>query len=144
MRCVLRKTPDVGLFPRALMGAASAALLAIVAAPLGWAPGAAASPNQTWIAPLTASGCNQQVCIYVTGSGTRVTWWSTTAVLPSSECSVAKYWANGVLVYDGNSKCGSAGTEVSSYWPDPGYFSAGTQLCNTWTGVPGKPCETVE
>jgi hypothetical protein len=95
------------------------------------------------IVPLTASGCNQDICIYVEGSGTQVTYWSTTAVLPVSMCTVAKYWANGVLIYEGNTKCGSAGARVSSYWNSPGYFPAGTEVCNTWTGVPGKPCETI-
>jgi hypothetical protein len=59
-------------------------------------------------------------------------------------CTVAKYWANGVLVYEGNTKCGSSGEQVFSYWTDPGYFAAGTVLCNTWTGIAGKPCETIE
>lgn len=36
------------------------------------------------------------------------------------------------------------GGGVSSYWPSPGYFAVGTQLCNSWTGIVGKPCETIE
>lgn len=128
---------------RLLAWAAAAVVLVAVAVPVGWA-GAAASSAPTPSVPLTASGCNQRVCIYVTGSGTLVTWWSTTAALPSSMCTFAKYWANGVLVYEGNTKCGSSGAEVHSYWADPGYFAAGIVVCNTWVGVPGKPCETVE
>ena len=108
---------------------------------LGPPPAASAALS---ISPLTASGCNQDVCIYVEGSRTQVTYWSTTASLPASMCTVAKYWANGVLVYEGNTKCGSSGGRVSSYWSDPGYFASGTELCSTWTGIPGKPCETVE
>jgi hypothetical protein len=108
---------------------------------LALAPAASAAPSAS---PQTASGCNQSVCIYVEGSGTQVTYWSTTAALPASMCTVAKYWASGALVYEGNTKCGSSGAEVSSYWSDPGYFAVGTQLCNTWTGIPGKPCETIE
>ncbi len=96
------------------------------------------------VEPLSASGCNQSVCIYVTGSGTDVTNWSTSATLPGSMCTVADYWADQNLVYQGNEKCGSGGTSVSSYWPQPGYFPAGTQLCNTWSNISGRPCESVE
>lgn len=94
--------------------------------------------------PLSASGCNQSVCIYITGSGTDITNWSTSATLPTSMCTIANYWANGNLVNQGNEKCGDAGASVYSYWPQPGYFGPGTQLCSTWTGVAGRPCETVE
>ncbi len=123
--------------------ASSVAVLVASSLALAFAPASAASAAPS-ISPLTASGCNQNVCIYVEGSGTQVTYWSTTAALPASMCTVAKYWANGVLVYEGNTKCGSSGAQVFSYWTDPGYFAAGTQVCNTWTGVPGKPCETIE
>lgn len=141
---MLRRTPAMRLAIRTLLGLVAAAILVTGTIAFGSAIAAGASSNLPAVAPPSASGCNQAVCIYVTGSGTQVTYWSTTAVLPSSECSVADYWANGQLVYKGKSKCGSAGAEVSSYWPDPGYFAAGTQLCNTWTGVPGRPCETIE
>ncbi len=110
---------------------------------LAVAPASAASAAPS-ISPQTASGCNQYVCIYVEGSGTQVTYWSTTAALPHSMCTVANYWADGVLVYEGNTKCGSSGGQVSSYWSNPGHFAVGTQLCNTWTGIAGKPCEVVE
>jgi hypothetical protein len=30
-----------------------------------------------------------------------------------------------------------------SYWTNPGYFPAGTVVCNTWKNVAGKPCETI-
>lgn len=123
----------------------SVAALAFVASSLvgafASAPAADAAPPTS---PQTASGCNQDVCIYVEGSGTQVTYWSTTAALPASMCTVAKYWANGALVYEGNTKCGSSGGHVFSYWSNPGYFAAGTQVCNTWTGIPGKPCETIQ
>lgn len=121
----------------------SVAVLALIASSL-WLTLAPAGVASASISPLTASGCNQDVCIYVEGSGTQVTYWSTTAVLPASTCTVAKYWANGVLVYEGNTKCGTAGARVSSYWNSPGYFPVGTEVCNTWTNVPGKPCETIE
>ena len=136
-------TRAVRLRSRLLVGLA-AVLIVIATASLGWVSAAGASQISSSSLPASASGCNQRVCIHVTGTGTHVTRWSTTAVLPSSMCTFAEYWANGVLVYVGNTKCGSAGDEVSSYWPDPGSFSVGTQLCNTWTGIAGKPCETIE
>jgi hypothetical protein len=46
-------------------------------------------------------------------------------------CITVYYWADNQLVFVGNSKCGSAGGAVYSYWNDPGYFPAGTVLCNT-------------
>jgi len=131
-------------FPHGAMWSSLAVLVLVASSlSLGSAPVAAASTAPS-ISPQTAGGCNQRVCIYVEGSGTQVTYWSTTATLPASMCSVAKYWANGVLVYEGNTKCGSSGGQASSYWSDPGYFAAGTVVCSTWTGLSGRPCETIE
>ncbi len=127
----------------AVRSSAAALVLIVSALMLAFAPASAAGAAPS-ISPQTARGCNQNVCIYVEGSGTQVTYWSTTAALPASMCTVANYWANGVLLYEGNTKCGSSGGQVSSYWSNPGRFAAGTQLCNTWTGIPGKPCETIE
>ncbi len=129
---------------RSTVGAGFGAALVAVAL---WVVPAQAAPGggtSTTTSPLTASGCNQGVCIYVVGSGTYVTRWETRAVLPTAMCTVSRYWANGVLVYEGTTKCGSAGGSVTSYWPSPGYFPAGTEVCNTWTGIPGRPCETIE
>ncbi len=131
------------LLDGALASSVPALVLVASSLVLALTPASAASAAPS-ISPQTASGCNQSVCIYVEGSGTRVTYWSTTAALPTSMCTVAKYWANGVLVYEGNTKCGSSGRQVFSYWSDPGYFAAGTVLCNTWTGISGRPCETIE
>ena len=125
-----------------LPGVLAASALPVFAAPVTGTDSYAAPKSS--VQPLSASGCNQSVCIYVTGSGTDVTNWSTSATLPASLCTVADYWANGNLVYQGNEKCSSGGASVYSYWPEPGYFAPGTQLCSTWTGVVGKPCETVE
>lgn len=96
------------------------------------------------IIPFSASGCNQYVCIHVEGSGTYVTNWWTTATIPFSTCTVAQFWANGFLVHKGALRCGNAGTSFRSDWPDPGYFAPGTQVCQTWTNVPGRPCEWIE
>lgn len=132
--------------PRARCAKAVAGFAASVVVATGFwlAPLSAAGAATTSPTPLTAGGCNQAVCIYVEGSGSSVTYWSTTAVFPVSMCSVPEYWANGVIIREGQSKCASAGERVLGYWSDPGYFAPGTVLCNTWRGIPGKPCETVE
>jgi hypothetical protein len=129
---------------RYLLDGAASLILVTSSLLLSIGPASAETAALGTVSPQTASGCNQNVCIYVEGSGTQVTYWSTTAALPASMCTLAKYWANGALVYEGNTKCGSSGAQAFSYWSDPGYFAVGTQLCSTWTGIPGKPCETIE
>jgi hypothetical protein len=95
------------------------------------------------IIPESANGCSGAICIFVTGSGLQVSDWTTTVVLSRSMCSTASFWANGVLVARGGSQCGASGDELLSDWPNPGNFANGTVLCNTWSGISGKPCETV-
>ncbi|MDA8357782.1 MAG: hypothetical protein M0Z95_16175, partial [Actinomycetota bacterium] len=109
--------PEV--FPSRAVSSSTAALLLVASSLLLVLQSASPASAAASISPLTASGCNQDVCIYVEGSGTQVTYWSTTASLPASMCTVANYWANGVLVYEGNTKCGSSGGRVSSYWSNP-------------------------
>jgi hypothetical protein len=95
------------------------------------------------IMPDSANGCSGAICIFVTGSGLHVSDWTTTVVLSRSMCSTASFLANGVLVASGGSQCGASGDELISDWPSPGNFANGTVLCNTWSGISGKPCETV-
>jgi hypothetical protein len=95
------------------------------------------------VIPDSANGCNGPVCIYVTGTGLHVSDWSTSLALSRSMCSTASFLVNGVLWASGVNECGSAGDELVSDWSDPGNFPNGTVLCNTWSGVSGKPCETV-
>ncbi len=103
-----------------------------------------AGPSPSQFVPESADGCNQSVCIDVVGSGTTVSYWSTSTTLPYSLCTSSSYWANDVLVAKGPTQCGDVGSELSSAWNDPGYFPAGTQLCNTWSNISGRPCETIE
>jgi hypothetical protein len=113
---------------------------AAASTPAAAATGAASSIT---IHPDSASGCSGAICIAVTGSGLHVSNWTTTVALSKSMCSTASFWANGVLVATGSNTCGSAGDELSADFSDPGNFANGTVLCNTWSGVSGKPCETV-
>jgi hypothetical protein len=95
------------------------------------------------IMPDSANGCSSSVCIYVTGTGLNVSDWATSVALTKTMCSTASFLVNGVLWASGVNQCGSAGDELVSDWSDPGNFPNGTVLCNTWSGVSGKPCETV-
>ncbi len=83
------------------------------------------------------------MCIAVTGSGTYVSDWSTTATASKAMCTHANYLANNVIVATSPEYCGGSDTTYYSDWPSPGYFPAYTQLCNTWAGIPGRACETI-
>lgn len=97
----------------------------------------------TAIAPRSAYGCNQDVCISIIGNGTFVKSWATSAYPNYAyRCTWANYWANGKLLLSGALQCRSdyyyysnaiIGTQVK----------AGSQVCNTWFGIPGKPCESI-
>lgn len=100
-------------------------------------------PQQASASPLSASGCNGSVCIDVQGSGSQVSDWETTAWAASPTCTYANFWVNGALARQGNQQCVSGGTELRSDWTNTS-FPNGTVLCNTWAGIQGKPCETIE
>lgn len=91
-------------------------------------------------APLTASSCDGHVCIYVNGNGSV---WQTTAGLTRATCTYADFWVNDVLEVQTGTQCVPAGTELRSDWDDAS-FPSDTQLCNTWPGIPGEPCETID
>jgi hypothetical protein len=95
------------------------------------------------IQPDSANGCSGAICIAITGSGLHVSDWTTSVVIPRTMCSSASFFANGVLVAVGSNTCGTSGDQLVADWSSPGNFANGTVLCNTWTGVSGKPCETV-
>jgi hypothetical protein len=95
------------------------------------------------IVPDSANGCSGAICIFVTGSGLHVSDWQTSVALSKSMCTTASFLVNGTLRASGVSQCGSANTELVSDWSSPGNFPNGSVLCNTWSGISGKPCETV-
>jgi hypothetical protein len=142
--------------PRPLLRRAlgAALLLSLVAAPslistswmvdsnAGASAPASLAPSVRHI-PMSASTCSDAICIFVVGSGLNVSNWSTTAYISKNQCSTAKFLVDGIEVASGVRTCGSAGDELESVWSDPGNFPNGTQLCNTWTGISGKPCATV-
>ena len=136
---------------RTLAHALAAGMLVIAVGTLTAGAASASTPDVgvtsavLGIGPIadSAVGCSGPVCIYVTGTGLHVSDWSTSLALSKSMCSTASFLVNGVLWASGVNECGSAGNELVSDWSSPGNFPNGTVLCNTWTGVSGKPCETV-
>jgi hypothetical protein len=130
----LRARPYMGLLTITLL-LSSMALEAAVAS--------AAPALQTPFRPLSASGCNESVCIDVQGSGSTVSDWETTAWAATSLCTYADFWVNYVLDRQGGEVCVGGGTELESDWKNTS-FPNGTVLCNTWPGIPGEPCETIE
>ncbi len=94
------------------------------------------------VIPESASGCNLDVCISVTGSGTHVTDWNTQGYWDGGYiCTHSHYWW-GLPIRTGSGACGAAGVFFSD-WHQALDFPNNSQLCNTWDIIPGKPCETV-
>ncbi len=105
-----------------------AVLFVVVGGLLAAAPSAAGSTRAAQaapISPLSASGCNGNVCINVHGSGSTVNDWKTTAWATTSICTQAHYWANYVLEHEGSSQCVQAGTELVSDWTNT-WWPSGT------------------
>jgi hypothetical protein len=118
-------------------------------AALGIAPGRP-GPNGTTpvvkplgIQPDSASGCNQDVCIYVYGQGRFVQEWDTTAYFPNGTESFAIYYLNGSVLTTSNSFYASPGQWYETYWTPEEYFPNNSQVCNSWWANAGHPCETV-
>ncbi len=144
MRCA-------ALCRRTLVHLAAAGLLIVAVGTLSVEAASASSAEVTvhsavpsiGIQPDSANGCASSVCIYVTGTGLHVSDWATSVLLSKTMCSTASFWVNGALWASGVNQCGTAGEGLVSDWSNPGNFANGTVLCNTWSGVSGRPCETV-
>lgn len=104
-------------------------------------------PKAGGVTANSASGCNDEVCIYVGGSGLIVQSWETTGLYDGPEdpfCTYAVYWAPGDTIYaTGWEVCGGLGTYYGYEQDTPIAFYTTTEICNTWVGIPGKPCEWV-
>lgn len=106
---------------------------------------AAATPVRTPAAvvrPNSASGCNDDVCIEVTGSGLEVTKWYSLAMADDigEICGTPVFWVDDEVDMEGTEICG----DYLEAWDDEEEeFENNTQLCNSWSPVPGFPCEIV-
>jgi hypothetical protein len=107
----------------------------------GWEP--------TSIAPLSAFGCNGNVCIDVQGTGNTVVDWGTKAI-GNVGCQRAYFqfkvpyasWQS----HEGPSICPKDSRQgvYYDYTGPTGWFANNTQLCNVWSKSSGRPCETVQ
>jgi hypothetical protein len=94
-------------------------------------------------APMALTACDQNTCQAIANSGTTVTDWATSTTAPNSVCTYAVYFENGTIIAESATTCLSAGQQGNADWPDPGKFPANARLCTAWTGIAGKPCNTV-
>jgi hypothetical protein len=96
------------------------------------------------VVPRDANGCNNNVCIDITGSGAHVAWWDTQA-FGNAGCIYAHFLVNGGQISQAGPFCsnGQQGVYFDN-WPADRWFNNGDQLCNTWSRISGKPCETIE
>lgn len=94
--------------------------------------------------PLTGSGCNQNVCLEVTGNGLNVTEWDTQGYYNGSIqlCTVGYFYVNDREIRSTPLICGGAGTFFANWAPNRNYPNQ-TKLCNQWKKIAGEPCLVV-
>jgi hypothetical protein len=102
---------------------------------------------KTAVHPDSASGCNQQTCIFVWGNGAHVSYWSTTgSTTRADRCTQAAAWIGGTIAYYGDLYCSTNSFYYSLLLSNYTFGGTGNlQVCNTWVNGPkGKPCETIK
>jgi len=112
-------------------------------------PGLRATALPGTVTPDSASGCNYDVCISITGSSTNVSNWTTTAY-GNVGCTIG--WFIWTEPHEGTSSeptpeiCPDSfedGVYYDTLGPY-GFFANGSHLCDTWNRIPGEPCENIE
>jgi hypothetical protein len=75
----------------------------------GWRP-STGKPDA--VSPDSADGCNQNVCIDISGSGLTVNDWTSTALYggPGEICTQSYFYENDAEIRQGTYVCGEAGT----------------------------------
>lgn len=101
----------------------------------------AATAGGGGVIPMSSSGCNSLVCIYITGTGLKVTDWDTSAGYYSYLCTYAAFWNGSRILTTSNTVCTTG--PFFAVWGVTRNYVPGTQLCNTWVGISGRPCETI-
>ena len=97
----------------------------------------------TYVRADNAQGCNQAVCIQLTGQGLFVSDWYTYAYFANGQETFAVDWVNGSIYSTGPLDNVPPGAYGYDNYEVEAYFANGSQLCNTWFADNGKPCETV-
>lgn len=99
-------------------------------------------------APLSSSGCAGYVCVGIDGSGTTVDdiWASVQNPYTTSYATTGTIYDNGVAIHTfPRITVPPYPTEEQQTWSSPDYnFHAGDQICASYTGISGYPCETIE
>jgi hypothetical protein len=93
--------------------------------------------------PDSASSCDLEVCIYVTGGGLTVNSWETTGDYDGQTpvCTYAVYWAPSNTVYaTGTAVCGGDGLYYGYDKDTPIIWGTAITICNTWVEMYGKSC----
>lgn len=112
-------------------------------------PGLRVTVAPSTVIPDSASGCNYDVCIDITGSSTNVSNWTTTAY-GNVGCTMPWFiWTEpgqGTEHEAGPNICPTSGGDGVYYDTQGpfGYFPGGSHLCNTWNRIPGEPCENIK
>lgn len=90
--------------------------------------------------PRSGYGCNQNVCIDVTGAGVLVSRWATQA-FGNVGCTRAYFHAQSSTVASPTICSTRHGDGVYFYSEGPaGSYQDRDALCNSWEGIAGYPC----
>jgi hypothetical protein len=106
-------------------------------------------PKPGQVSTNSASGCNMDVCINVTGSGLHVSQVTGTGNIASYRCTTFDVDVNYTTVYRSNVACGNFGNQFYGQWTPDRNFPDGAQMCVAFRGaygypsVVGYPCETI-
>jgi hypothetical protein len=90
----------------------------------------------------SATGCNQEVCININGSGLHINYWQDVVFMNNGGCTSGLYYAYGRYVFSTPRLCRS-GSWVYVGQVDNLNFPSNGEACNAATGAPGFPCEYV-
>jgi hypothetical protein len=97
--------------------------------------------------PPSSYGCNGYVCIGIDGSGTTVDDIYAVVQNPysSSYATTGTIYDNGVAIHTfPRITLPAYPTKEEQVWDSPSYsFQAGDQVCASYIGISGYPCETI-
>jgi hypothetical protein len=97
------------------------------------------------VRPDSAFGCNQDVCISIAGNGRYINYWATAAFTTyKNRCTEPAFWSAGHIIFYGSQQCRASSFYGYTSYISGSWWRGNVQVCNTWTGIPGKPCETIK